>query len=552
MATTILQNGAVFTADAARSWASAVAIVDGRIAAVGGADAIAPFLSSADEVIDLAGRALWPGFHDSHAHPVMGGLERSRCDLSPLRTEAQYLDHIGQYLRRHPEREWVLGGGWAMDAFPNAVPRREPLDAVTGDRPTFLPNRDHHSAWVNSRALALAGIDASTPDPRDGRIERDHDGNPTGALHEGAMDLVARLIPADTQDEYDEGLREALRHLHSMGIVGWQDAMVRVHEPGANVHESYLRAQAEGWLTAHIAGALWWDRHTTLGAVPDQVERLIKYRAEAADVADRYRADTIKIMQDGVPETFTAAFLEPYLDRCGHHTDNAGLSFLDVEVLNAATTALDAAGFNLHYHALGDRAVREVLDAIELAQRSNGRRGNRYHLAHLQLVDPADIPRFRRLGATANLQALWACHEPQLDELVSPFLGPERAERQYPFGDLHRAGASLAMGSDWPVTSPDPIQGIHVAVNRRSPELADGPELGTDQKLSLQVALSAYTAGSAFINGVENRSGSIEVGKDADLIILDRDPFEAPLSELAATRVAMTFVAGTLVHQADF
>jgi predicted amidohydrolase YtcJ len=551
MTSTVFRNGAVFTADAARSWASAVAVVDGRIAAVGGDDDVATYLRGADEIVDLDGRALWPGFHDSHAHPVMGGLERARCDLSEARTAEAYRETIAAYAARHPEREWILGGGWAMEAFPGGRPTREALDDLVGDRLVLLPNRDHHSAWTNTRTLAAAGIDANTPDPADGRIERDADGRPTGLLHEGAMDLVERLAPSATQDEFDEGLREALRYLHSLGIVGWQDAMVRVHEAGPTVHESYLRAQAEGWLTAHVAGALWWDRACPADGVEDHVAALAKRREEARSAGARYRAENVKIMQDGVIETFTAAMLEPYLDRCGHHGADRGISFLDRDVLQAATIALDALGFGVHYHALGDRAVREVLDAIAAARVANGPSGNRHHLAHLQVVDPADVPRFRALGAAANVQALWACHEPQMDELTIPFLGGERALRQYPFGDLHRAGATLALGSDWPVTSPDPLAGLHVAVNRQPPGVADVPPLGAEQALPLTVALAGYTAGSAFVNGVDQRSGTIAKGYDADLVVLDRDPFAAPSSEISVARVHRTYVGGELVHQTD-
>lgn len=544
MTTTVFRSGSVFTADAARSWATAVAVVDGRIAAVGGTAAVEPYLPSADEVVDLAGRALWPGFHDAHAHPVMGGVERLRCDLSGLRTASAYADAVGRYTAAHPDREWVLGGGWSMEAFPGGRPDRAPLDAAAGAHPVYLPNRDHHSAWVNGRALEIAGIDASTPDPADGRIERAEDGSPTGLLHEGAMDLVAACTPETTQEEYDEGLREALRYLHGFGVVGWQDAWVRAHDAAPSLHGSYLRAQADGWLTARVTGALWWDRTCDLGGIAAQVAGLVRRRAEAREAGSRYRAEHVKIMQDGVVETFTAALLEPYLDRCGHPTGNRGISFLDPDLLRAATAALDAEGFGVHFHALGDRAVRDVLDALEAVRRSSGSTGGRHQLAHLQVVDPADVPRFAALGAAANLQALWACHEPQMDELTIPFLGSPRAGQQYPFGDLHRAGATLVMGSDWPVSSPDPLAALHVAVNRTPPGEPGVEPLLPEQALPLPVALAAYTAGSAWANGVDDRSGSITVGKDADLVVLDRNPFAAPMSELADARVVRAYVAG--------
>ncbi|MFF4630048.1 amidohydrolase [Streptomyces griseorubiginosus] len=560
---TVFRNGHVFTSDAARTWARAVAVENGAIVAVGGDDAVRPYLSRADEVVDLDGRILLPGFHDAHAHPVNGGLERARCDLTGARTATGCLDLIGQYAQRHPEREWILGGGWAMESFPGGRPDRHALDAVVADRPVFLPNRDHHSAWVNTAALSRAGIDDTTPDPADGRIERDGDGVPTGLLHEGAMDLLAHLLPADTQQEYDEGLREALRYLHGLGIVGWQDALVRVDGlDGTNggggargvpsVHASYLRAQREGWLTARVSGALWWDRTCPADEIKTQVALLDAVRRQAEAEGDRYRVHSVKVMQDGVIETFTAALLEPYLDRCGHPTDNVGLSFLDPDLLRRVTVALDAAGFDVHFHALGDRAVRDVLDAVEAARVTNGASGGRHQAAHLQVVHPDDIARFRRLGVAANLQALWACHEPQMDDLAIPFLGPKRSAWQYPFQDLHSGGATLVMGSDWPVTSPDPLAGIHVAVNRIAEEAPPGTEpLDGGQSLPLPVAIAAYTAGSAWVNRVDRLSGSVREGLRGDLVVLDRDPFDGPPEHIGRARVTRTYVDGHLVHLAE-
>lgn len=546
---TVFRNGPVFTSDPARTWANAVAVEDGAIVAVGGDAEVAAHLSRAAEVVDLDGRLLVPGFVDAHVHPMMGGVERGRCDLTGGETIEAYAATIVAYAAAHPDREWILGGGWSMDAFPGGRPTVEHIDPLCRDRPVFLPNRDHHSAWVNTAALERAGITATTPDPSDGRIERAADGSPTGLLHEGAMELVGRLVPPDTQADFDEGLRVAQAHLHSLGIVGWQDAMVRT---GASPtpYESYLRAEREGWLTARVAGALWWERSCGPDGVADQVAELIKYRAEVRAAGSRFAAENIKVMQDGVVETFTAALLEPYLDRCGHATDNSGIGFLDPALLAQVTTALDAAEFGVHFHALGDRAVREVLDAIAAARATNGTADRRHHLAHLQVVHPDDIRRFRELGAAANLQPLWACHEPQMDELSIPFLGEPRAGWQYPFGDLHRDGATLVMGSDWPVSSPDPLLGIHVAVNRSTP-FNNAPAFLPEQALSLPVALAAYTAGSAWVSRMDHLTGSIVPGRRADLVVLDRDPFAGPTAEIGRTRVHRTYVDGELVHRAD-
>ncbi|WP_329066803.1 amidohydrolase [Amycolatopsis sp. NBC_01480] len=546
--TRVFRGGRVFTADAAGTVASAVAVAGGRIVAVGGDHTVAPYLHEAEEVVELDGRLLLPGFGDAHVHPVMGGLERIRCDLSGATTVAAYVEIIGDYARRHPGREWILGGGWAMEAFPGGRPHREVLDAVAGDRPVLLPNRDHHSSWASSAALARAGITRGTPDPADGRIERDADGEPTGLLHEGAADLVRAVAPEDTQEDLDAALAEAQRHLHAHGITSWQDALLTVHEPGPSAHESYRRADLDGRLTARVAGALWWDRSCPRSQVAEQVARLAAIRA--ATDGRNYRTGTVKVMQDGVVETFTAAMLEPYLDCCGGATGNHGISFLEPDLLREVTIALDATGFQVHYHAIGDRAVREVLDAIEAAIAANGASARRHHLAHLQVVHPDDVPRFHRLGVTANLQALWAAHEPQMDELTLPFLGDPRAGWQYPFGDLLRTGAALAMGSDWPVSSPDPLAAVHVAVTRVAPDAPAGtPALGPEQAIPLATALRAYTAGSAAVNHLDHVTGSISVGKAADLVLLDRDPFDGPAEQIAAARVARTYADGVEVHR---
>jgi hypothetical protein len=253
-------------------------------------------------------------------------------------------------------------------------------------------------------------------------------------------------------------------------------------------------------------------------------------------------------MQDGITENFTAAMTVPYRDACGCSTANSGLSFVDPKALMEYVTALDALNFQIHFHALGDRAVREALDAIEAARTTNGWRDTRPHLAHLQVVHPDDVRRFRMLGATANVQPLWAAHERQMDELTLPFLGEGLAPRQYPFADLLRAGATLAAGSDWPVSSANPIEGIHVAVNRVAPNAApDAPVFLHEQRIDLTAAIAAYTAGSAYVNHQDD-TGTVRPGALADLVVLDRDPFAGPARAIADTRVAQTYVGGTRVY----
>ncbi|MGL4257868.1 MAG: amidohydrolase [Microbacterium sp.] len=542
----VFTGGPVFTADTVRSRARTVAVTDGRIVAVGGDD-IADLVGPKTEIVDLRGRMLLPGFQDAHVHPVWGGLDMLRCDLAEYGTAEEYLEAIGRYVDAHPDDEWILGGGWQMSAFPGGTPTAAALDAVIPDRPAFFPNRDGHGAWVNSVALRRAGIDRHTPDPADGRIERDADGNPSGTLHEGAMGLVNRLLPEEPLERLTEALLVGQRYLHSYGITAWQDAIVGSYGDAGDPGPAYLKAAADGTLTARVVGAIWWDRTKGLEQIPSLLERRDRYRG------GRFAATSIKIMQDGVAENFTASMLEPYCDGHGHFTDNSGISFVAPEILDEAVPLLDAAGFQVHFHAIGDRAVRECLDAVERAIERNGRGDNRHHIAHIQVVHPEDIARFRELGVAANMQSLWAALEPQMVDLTLPFLGSPRDAWQYPFGDLLRSGAVLAAGSDWSVSTPDPMAAIHVAVNRTA---APGQEEGEydpflpEQAIDLATSLTAYTAGSAWVNHLEQTTGTIEVGKLADLAVLDRDPFAGPADEIGATRVLQTFVEGQRVYAA--
>jgi predicted amidohydrolase YtcJ len=545
--TTLFTGGSVF--DGHRHRPGYDLLVDGEtVVAVLGPEAAAERRRDHD-VVDLAGGLVAPGFTDAHCHPIQGGLERRQCDLTDGSTREEYLALVRAYADRH-DGPWIRGGGWAMSAFPGGTPSALDLDTVVPDRPVFLPNRDHHGAWVNSRALELAGITAETPDPPDGRIERLPDGRPQGTLHEGAMDLVAGLQPDLPPEEYAAALVEGQRYLFSLGVTAWQDAIVGAYDGMADTGSTYLDAVANGDLVADVVGALWWERGLGLTQLPDLVERRQK------QTSGRFRATSVKIMQDGVLENGTAALGTPYLDRCGHATDNSGHSFVDGAELKEVVVALAAEGFQVHVHAIGDRGVREALDAFEAALRAGHGDSLRHHIAHLQLVHPDDVPRFGALGVAANAQALWACNEEQMTELTIPFLGPERATWQYPFGGLQRSGGRLVMGSDWPVTSPDPLAAIHTAVTRTSYG-EEGPAGNEpflpEQALDLTTAFAAYTAGSAWINGRDRRDGAgvLAPGNVADLVVLDRDPFAGPVDEIGATRVTSTWIGGSAVFAAS-
>ncbi|NUS49669.1 MAG: amidohydrolase [Nocardioidaceae bacterium] len=532
----LFRNGHVF--DGHRHLpAHALAVADGRVLAV------LPEREAADldarEEVDLAGGLVLPGFQDAHVHPVQGGVERRRCDLSDLGTREEYLAEVAAYVERHPDRRWVLGGGWSMPAFGPTGPTSADFDAVVGERPAFLLNRDHHGGWASSAALRLAGVDASTPDPADGRIERDAAGNPTGTLHEGAMGLVRSVLPPTTEQEYDDGLLVAQEYLHSFGITAWQDAILGRYAGTDDPAPAYLRAVESGRLTARVRGALWWERERGLEQVADLLERRVTYTLGRLD------AGSVKVMQDGVAENYTAAMSVPYRDGCGAHTRNSGLSFVDPVLLCEAVTRLDAEGFQVHVHAIGDRAVSEALDAFAAARATNGPSTARHHVAHIQMVSPADRRRFAALDVTANMQALWAANDDAMTEMTLPFIGEELADWQYPFGSLAAAGARLAAGSDWPVTTPDPLAAIHVAVNRVDPDDPREPLL-PGEALSPVQAFTAYTSGSAYVNHLDD-SGSLTPGFRADLAVLDRDPLAGEPLAIASARAVATYVDGVRV-----
>lgn len=533
----ILTAANVRAAGGARPGAVAVAIRDGRIVGVGQEADVEELRGGSTEVISLPGRTVLPAFQDAHCHPPQSGRVRLRVNLEDAHDLDGYRRVISTYAREHPEEPWILGGGWSMDVFPGGTPRKDDLDTLVPDRPVFLMNRDVHGAWVNSRALEAAGITREAQDPWDGRIERDPTtGEPSGTLHEGAAYSFTRFLPAVTQDEWEAAILEAQRYLHSFGLIGWQDAWVL-----PETLRAYRSLAERGDLTARVVAALWWDRHRG----EDQVDDLQDQREWGS--AGELRATTVKIMADGVPENHTAAMLDPYFDPHGEPTGDRGISFVEREALASAVARLDRGGFQVHIHAIGDRAIRDALDAIEAAQRANGRRDARHHIAHLQVIHPDDVPRFAQLGVIANIQPLWACMEPQMQELTLPFLGPNRSSWQYAFGDLHRTGATIACGSDWAVSSPNPFLEMEVAVTRIDPEARDNEPFLPEQRLGLDTAFRAFTIGSATVNRNEARTGSIEVGKDADLVVVDRDPFSEDAGPIGDTVVELTIARGDVV-----
>jgi predicted amidohydrolase YtcJ len=390
---------------------------------------------------------------------------------------------------------------------------------------------------VNSKTLEIAGWTAATPDPFDGYFVRDPDGTPTGCLQEGTAYTVLRdLVPPPSVGEWKTYLRRAQQHLTAFGITGWQDAWV---EP--DLLSAYRDLDDAGELAVRVVASLWWDRH---GGI-EQVDALLEGRERGT--GGRVNAGTVKIMLDGCPESATGAMIEPYEGVYGE-THGTGIAFVDDRMLREAVVRLDAEGFQIHQHALGDRAIRMALDAIEGARAANGMNDHRHHIAHLQLPDPADIPRLRELGVIANIQPYWAQPDPLIETLTRPRVGA-RAERLYPIGSLRASGAVMAFGSDWPVSTPDVMWELDVAVNRESLDARDRGALDADQRIDLVAALAAFTRGSAYLNH-DDEAGVLASGKRADIAVVDRNLFDRSLGPIADASVEMTIASGAVVFGA--
>lgn len=531
----VLRNGAIYTVDAARSWAETLAIRDGHIVFVGTDRDAAAQIGPGTRAVDLDGRMVLPGIQDVHIHPISGGLEVLSCNLNGLKTVDAYLAKIREYVAAHPDEPWITGGGWVPPAFgPGVSTSRRLLDAIEPDRPIYLPNADGHTAWVNSKALEIAGITRDTPDPPDGRIDRDPaTGEPIGSLQEGAMDLVARHVPEPSLERRLAALRHVVTMLNAYGVTAIQDASV-----GEVELDTYAALDAAGALRLRVVAAQWWERGEGLEQIAGLEHGRAKYTKGRVDTG------TVKIMQDGVMENYTAAMLEPYLVEGSPR----GIPMLDPGRLKQAVVVLDAKGFQVHFHAIGDAAIRQSLDAVQAAREQNGASGLRHHISHLEVIHPDDVPRFRALGVIANFQPLWAHADEYITELTLPFIGTERAQWLYPIGSVHAAGGMIAFGSDWSVSSANPFEQIEVAVRRVDPALAVAEPLLPAERIPLAEAIAAFTINAAYVNGFERETGSLEPGKAADLIVLDRNLFAIGTEEISETKVLLTLLDGETIY----
>jgi predicted amidohydrolase YtcJ len=529
----VLRGGAVYTVDAARSWASAVAVRGGRIVYVGTDSVPASFIGPRTEVADLAGAMVLPGFQDAHVHPVISGVDLAECPLADLPSAAAVLDSIRACARARPGQPWVRGAGWELPLFPAANPTKALLDQAVPDRPAAFEAVDGHSMWANTRALALAGITRDTPDPPNGRIERDpRTREPTGTLRESASDLIYAVLPERTPAERSAGLARALAEANRFGITSMFGA-----DEGKAELEAYAAADRAGTLTVRIVAASSVGEGSVDSVVA--LARALRTRYTTAHV----RPIAVKLFQDGVVEARTAAMLAPYLDRRG----DAGTPTYDQPTLDSLAAALDQEGFQIHVHAVGDRAVRMALDAFEYARKQNGARDARHAIAHLQVIDPADIPRFRTLGVVANFEALWANGDEYLTKLADPALGPKRVRFEYPIASVVRSGAVVSGGSDWSVTSLNPLDAIQVGITHRDLGRAAAP-WNPEERVDLPTMIALYTINAAWALRQDEETGSIEVGKLADLVVLNRNLFELPADSIHTAKVTRTLLGGRTVY----
>lgn len=512
-----------------------VAVSAGKIVAVG--DEALTWRASFDQVVDVDGRLLLPGFRDGHAHPLHAGTNRLELDFTGITTLAGTLDALRHWQLAHPDQRWIVGRCYDPSVLPDAMGRAEWLDAVCPDRPVTIYPTDNHAVWANTAAMATAGITAETPEPPLGEIVRDADGSPIGMFLEfGGMGLFDGFVPRVDRAMQDRGLVEAMRALSAEGIVWAQDASVTVEEL-----DVYIDAARAGAATCRINTAFRADPQRWA----EQRAGFLDGRHRAVDgPAALVTANTIKFFADGVIEAGTGFLLEPYEDA----PHSCGLPNWSPEGLAEAVRRFDADGFQIHVHAIGDAGVRMALDAIEHAERENGPRDRRPVIAHTQLVHPDDRPRFVAHGVIANFEPLWAQHDDSMVDLTFPRLGPERSALQYPIGSLLRSGAPVSFGSDWPVSSHRPLDGLSTAVTRLN---ARGEPVGgwlPEERIPIGQAIAAYTAGTAH-QAFDDDAGRIAVGQRADLVVLDRDITAVAGEEIPDARVDQTWLAGQLVYE---
>jgi hypothetical protein len=536
----VFVNGNIHTQDSAHRIVEGLALRGKSIVALGSNAAVSEFEGSKTKKIDLQGRLMLPGFIDAHVHPAESAQMADKCSLNDKAMPyATIQTKIQQCIKQHP----IKPGRWFEVVMVNptgATLTMGQLDKIQ-TAPLILEGADGHTVWLNSAAMAAAHIDKQTKDPAGGRIEHDAGGNPSGALRDNATLLGLSAVPAESLEEQASLLKKTLEDMHAVGITSVQDAAVDEH-----LMSLYKYLYDRQQLDMRVRGS--FHIKDLKAPAADILREAQAFRQHWAVDPDFLKADAVKIFADGVIEypSQTAALLEPYLDAAGKPTQNRGPSYFTQEGLDQIVTAIDAADFTVHIHAIGDRAVRSSLDAFEAARQHNGKRDNRDQIAHLELISPQDFPRFKSLGVIANFQLLWAEREVYIDEGTVPYLGAERSKYLYPARSLKDAGAIIAGGSDWGVSSFDPFLAMEHGITRA--EFKGRPPLLPEQALNIADMVDAYTANAAYALKQEKTTGSLEVGKRGDLVVIDRDIFKVDPFDLHKARVLSTYLDGREVY----
>ncbi len=541
---TVYTNGFVYTVNPEQPTAEALAVRDGMIIAVGGNEEVQAQVSDRARVVDLEGRMLMPGIHDMHAHPMEAGEKYNfQCAFPFTFTVAEIVAKLTECAAETPPGDWIRGGQWAMELLESeTVPHKDILDAITREHPIYLGDSTVHAAWLNSPALAAMGIDRDTPDPQGGVIMRDlESGEPTGILVDNAAYNILRELPAYTDEQNQTALAWSMHEMNKVGVTTIKDALT----DGRGLR-AYRDLDQDGRLTMKVSTSIAWKMIWT----ETDYGKNVSARAEYA--TENVGTEFIKIMLDGVPPTRTSAMLEPYLPDEKHGDNFTGKLIHSPETLTEDMIYLDGQGLTVKIHATGDRAVRVTLDAIEAARKANGDSGMMHEISHAELVHPDDLPRFKELNVIAEFSPiLW--YPSPLVQVMSQVIGEERASRFWPTRSLLEAGAHIIYGSDWPsvVPDPNPWPGIEAMVTRRDPYGNFSGELWPEQAVDLETALRIFTINGALAGKQADRTGTIEVGKSADFIVLDRNLFDIPAQDISDTQVLLTVVSGQEVHSLE-
>ena len=537
----VFLNGSIHTFNKQLEIIEAISIKDGVIEQIGSNEEIKKIIDKNTSVINLEGKMMMPSFHDAHSHPIWSGIDQYKCVVSELYEIEGMRSEIKECLNSELTKTtgWLVGTGLNIALFPAGNPNKSLLDEISTDIPIYVDASDGHSGLANSKALELAGITANTSNPEQGIIERDpNTGEPSGTLREpAAMNLVRDITPKDTDALYDKGLNFAQDLAHSFGITSSIAASV-----GKQHMATYKRAAVNNQLNLRVITCLSFGGLFVRNS--GSFDDVLKDRAQYSD--PRINVDCVKIFIDGVLEGQTGAVLEPYLD-----SGNYGQLYFDQDTLNHAVARFDADNIQIHTHAIGDRAVRSILDAFEFAIDVNGRTDNRHHISHLQMIDPADIPRFKELGVAANFQAAWALPDEWITDINTPELGIKRVNKMYPIASVFRAGGLIVGGSDWAVSTMNPLVAIETAIRREDPDDRIQGVLNENERMTLVEMLKAYTINAAYLMHQEHLTGSIEVGKAADLIILERNLYDIPIEEISEVRVLETIIEGKTVYRTE-